>query len=545
MQTMGRSTEIPRSREKTRDRWLIRHSYRSALVWGLLALAFAWPAAGKPSQTQELAARVDALLAKKPLAKASVGVLVVRASDGATVYESGADRLLIPASNQKILTALASLDRFGPTHRFPTRIWSSSAPDVEGVVDSLIVEGGGDPTMNSEDWWRLAADLRREGLRGIRGDLRVDDTYFDAPGWHPSWGRISARAYHAPVGALTANYGSFFVSIWPGAGVGSQAHVDIDPPVDYLRMRNRAKTAAPSARPRLSVNRAQGRQTEGPPDEVVQIEGVIRLGDDGDRFPRSVLDPGLYAGSLLAYQLKANGVFLDGDVVRGAIGEESLELLLDRPGRSIAESVGLCLKYSNNSIAETLVKNLGAWEGAALDPQAAKKTLKLVKPTRQGDWVSGLRAMRAQLEGLGVHLEDARMIDGSGLSILNRVSPRALVQALEAGRSSFRIGAEFVASLPIAELDGTLERRLQGGAGRVRAKTGLLSDARVTALSGYADRGDGETLIFSILVNGHTGGSRGAMDAVDGIARVLLDAPIPAADSVSLKPAHPQMHGVH
>jgi D-alanyl-D-alanine carboxypeptidase/D-alanyl-D-alanine-endopeptidase (penicillin-binding protein 4) len=484
----------------------------------LFAAGFA-PAASGKSMTLE--ARLDALVSRAPLAKATVGILVVRASDGSTVYSRGADRLMIPASNQKILTALASLDRFGPSHRFSTKIWASAVPDAEGLVDELLVEGGGDPAMNSEDWWRLAADLRREGLRGVRGDLRIDDTRFDAPGWHPSWGRISARAYHAPVGALTANYGSFFVSIWPRNTVGELARVDIDPPVDYLRIRNRARTASRKTRPRLSVDRAQGRRTGGAEDEVVRVDGFVRIGDGVDRFPRSVLDPGLYAGSLLAYQLEANGIFVEGEVQRAPRGDENLELILDRPGRSVAEATALCLKYSNNSIAETLIKNLGAWAGASLDGE----------PGHQGGWVRGIRALRGRLGDLGLDLADANLVDGSGLSIQNRLTPRMLVDALTVGRSSFRMGAEFVASMPIAELDGTLEKRLPGGRGRIRAKTGLLSDASVTALSGYAERADGETLIFSILVNGHSGGSAAATDAVDRVALALLDAPIKLAAS--------------
>ena len=460
--------------------------------------------------------RLDRLLAQGPLAKATVGVLVVRASDGSTVYSRGADRLMIPASNQKILTTLASLDRFGPSHRFSTRVWATTEPDREGLVDALLVEGGGDPAMNSEDWWRLAADLRREGLRGVRGDIRIDDTRFDAPRWHPTWGQTSARAYHAPIGALTANYGSFFVSIRPRGVVGEPVLVDIDPPVDYLRIRNRAKTASRKTRPQLSVDRAQGQKSEGPADEVVRVDGVARIGDGVDRFPRSVLDPGLYAGSLLAYQLEANGIFVEGNVRRAPRGEESWVLILDRPGRSMAEAVSLCMKYSNNSIAETLVKNLGAWSGASLEGE----------PDHQGEWVGGIRAMREQLGALGIDLADARLVDGSGLSIQNRLTPRMLVDALAVGRSSFRMGAEFVASLPIAELDGTLEKRLKGGKGRIRAKTGLLSDASVTSLSGYVDRVDGETLIFSILVNGHGDRSSSAVDAVDRIASTLIDTPI-------------------
>jgi len=256
----------------------------------------------------------------------------------------------------------------------------------------------------------------------------------------------------------------------------------------------------------------------------VRVDGVARVGDGVGRFPRSVLDPGLYAGSLLAYQLEANGVAIDGDVVRAPRAGEALELILERPGRSVAEAVTLCMKYSNNSIAESLLKNLGAWAGSSLDEA----------PSRQGDWVGGVKALRAQLASLGVDLAQARLVDGSGLSIQNRLTPRMLVQALEAGYRSFRIGPEFVASMPIARFDGTLEKRIEGAAGRIRAKTGLLSDAAVTSLSGFAEHADGETLIFSILVNGHGGPGGAAMKAVDRIALALLEAPLPAPAAMRL-----------
>ena len=218
----------------------------------------------------------------------------------------------------------------------------------------------------------------------------------------------------------------------------------------------------------------------------MRVEGVTRQGDAADLIPRSVLDPGLYAGSLLALQLDANGIFLDGGVRRDARGDDAT-LVLDWPGRPLAEIVQLCMKYSNNSIAESLVKNLGAYAGSAPGAPA----------TRQGSWVDGIRALREELAQLGVDLGDAHLVDGSGLSIQNRVTPRVFVEALRAGHRSFAVGPEFVASMPIAERDGTLEKRLRGGDGRIRAKTGLLADASVTSLSGFAERagrGDADLL---------------------------------------------------
>lgn len=492
---------------------------RCALVLAMLVYLTGAP----PTAAESLPARIDRLLAKVALAQASVGVLVVRADDGAVVHARGADQLFIPASNQKILTVLASLERFGPSHRFVTRVWAPEPVDGEGLVRELVVEGGGDPAMGSEDWWRVAADLRHAGLRGVQGDLRVDDRLFAGPAWHPSWGDLTARAYHAPIGALTANFGAFAVSVWPRAAAGSTARVAVDPPVDYLRLRNLARTVPRRGHPELVVDRVAGASSEGLAEEIVRVEGRVRRGDPGDLFPRSVLDPGLYAGSLLLHQLRANGVGIEGVVRRAPREGDDFVLILERPGRSLAEIARLCLKQSSNAVAETLVKDLGAWAG--VDEAGA--------PSASGDWAGGIRALRDMLEALGLDLANAHLVDGSGLSIQNRLSPRMLVEALALASRSFRAGPELVAALPIGGEDGTLERRLAGTDGRIRAKTGLLSDAGVTALSGYAERPDGVRLIFSILVNGRGGGTEAAMEAVDALARALLEAELPA------RPAEP------
>lgn len=504
--------------------WICARAGIERASWFFALLALAWAV---PSVPAELEDRLDRLIAGRALSNASVGILVERARDGAVLYARGADQLLIPASNQKILTVLASLDRFGSAHRFTTRIWAPLPIDGEGDVRELVVEGGGDPAISSEDWWRLAADLRGEGLRGVRGDLRVEDDLFEGPSWHPSWGDVSARAYHAPIGALTANFGSYFVSVWPRAAVGSQARVAVDPPVGYLRLRNRARTGPRRAHPSLVVDRIAGSASEGVAEEIVRVEGTVRRGDPGDVVSLGVLDPGLYAGSLLLHQLRANGVEVEGVVRRAPRGGEDFALVLERPGRSLAELARICLKQSSNAVAETLVKNLGAWDGVAIGE----------RPVKKGEWAAGMRVLRQRLEGLGLSIAEARLVDGSGLSLQNRVSPRMLVRALSVARDSLRIGPEFIAALPIAYRDGTLERRLEAAAGRIRAKTGLLSDAGVTALSGYVDRPDGETLIFSILVNGKGGGTEAGIEAVDRIAEALVEAPLPQPPESGSQPS--------
>ena len=485
---------------------MTRYGSRALLLFLLvLATRVGGPADAASSDAgvaDRVAAReraLDRARQRAGLAGARTSIFVGRARDGAVVYAHDADLPLIPASNMKILTAMAALDRFGPAHRFETRLHTPAPPDAEGRVDALVVIGGGDPVTNNEDWWRVASQLRAEGLRRVEGDVVVDDAAFDAVRAHPDWGRVSSRAYHAPITALTANYGAYFVRVTAGPSPGAPVRVDLDPPIDFFVLDNRAKTGPRGIRPSLVVDRGRAARGEG-----VSVRGRIGAGAEPDVFPRSVADPALYAGAVLKMQLEAVGIEVTGRVRRGRVEEASHELLVF-DGRPLAEIVELFMKYSNNAIAESLVKSMG--RDATGEP---------------GSWPSGLAAMEQSLDKMGVLGPGTVMVDGSGLSTRNRVSARTLHQALAVSRASFAFGPELLASLPLAEADGTLEKRAAGLRGRVRAKTGLLSDARVTSLSGYAELPDGELVLFAVIVNGFGKGSRAAMDGVDAFVAEML-----------------------
>jgi D-alanyl-D-alanine carboxypeptidase/D-alanyl-D-alanine-endopeptidase (penicillin-binding protein 4) len=438
----------------------------------------------------------------RALRGARVSALVELDRDGSVLFERTSKRKLTPASNAKILTAIAALSTFGPTFRFETAIRSDAPPDAEGAVGTLAVRGAGDPVLNSEDWWLLAARLYHEGLRRVRGDLVLDDGAFDRKRWHRGWGRTSARAYHAPVGALNANYGAFEVTVTPGARPEQPVRVAVSPPIPYLEVSNGATTGSAGSRNTLVVDRRAR-----PGGETVVVRGRVAAGGKPRTYYRSVLDPTGYAGAVLRMQLEAVGIQVDGAVVRGEAKDYPYELL-DFEGRPLSEIVRLFVKYSNNTVAETLVKALGARRGAV------------------GTWDNGVPEVERALARIGVDASGISLSDGSGLSYDNRVSPRALVDALRAARRSFEFGPEFVSALPIAAADGTLKERAEGADGQVRAKTGLLNE--VTGLSGFARLHDGRLAVFSVLANGYRSGDEAAMDALDGFVAQLV-APIAEA----------------
>lgn len=472
----------------------------SALLAGLaLACAPAGRAAAPPRAAagEPQDAALEAALAVPSLRGAQIAALVVNADDGGLRFERDPDRPLVPASNLKLLTAVAALATFGPSYRFVTRVLADTPPDDVGEVGTLYVRGAGDPALASEDWWRLAADLHRAGVRGARRVV-VDDSAFDRERWHPSWGAVSSRAYFAPIGALEANYGAFLVDVRPGAREGDPARVSVDPPVAYLKLVNHATTGPAGSAFEVQVERSRG---DG--EEPVLVSGRVPLGSVVQSFRRSVLDPTAYAAAVLEMALEANGIRVAEPALTGSVPAGAVDLLAFE-GRSLGEIVRLMLKYSSNPIAETLTKALSAARGE--DPAG---------------WVSGVAASRAALVRLGVEIDGLEMVDGSGLSYENRVSPRTLVSALGVARRSFAFGPELLVALPIAGSDGTLRDRAEEVRGEVRAKSGLLT--RVVALSGEARTRAGVDLVFSILVNGYRCSDEEAMRALDGFATALVE----------------------
>lgn len=469
-------------------------------------------------------AGLESALAARGFRGASLSVLVVERGSGALRFSRSPSRALVPASAQKLLVALAALDAFGPAHRFITQVRAPAPPDANGRVAALFVRGGGDASLTSEQWWRLAADLRALGVSHIEGDVLLDDSHFDGERWLPDWQPVSARAYHAPVGALSANYGAFRVVAAPGPAPGAPAVVRVDPPIPYLRVENAARTVRRGARSGVTVSRRAGAGFER-----VMVGGSVALGDEPKQVWRSVGNPLGYAGAVLRWQLEANGIRVAGRVRRGA-APASAALLLDFEGFPLRRSVELALKYSNNMMTEALLKSLavaGA-PGEAAGAQGASGNARGNVPGAQGNWEQGLRALRARLMALGVPLEGARLRDGSGLSRKNRVSAQTLVAVLRAADARFGIGPELLAALPMAASDGTLRERALAASQRLRAKTGSLEG--VSALAGFAriapgaGESGGRDVVFAILANGFRNGDLEAARAMDRFAEALAGA---------------------
>jgi D-alanyl-D-alanine carboxypeptidase/D-alanyl-D-alanine-endopeptidase (penicillin-binding protein 4) len=451
------------------------------------------PAAAENGE-KALAKKID-LIRRRFALKRAIGVVVKSLDTGEVLYSHNPDTRFIPASGMKLITMGASLHYLGPSYQFETR-FLSDGPIVEGVVaGNLYVYGSGDPSLTRHEMEFIAQSLAKAGLREVRGDIVLDDGFFDDQLRGPaSYGDILKEGL--PIqSALSYNFNLVELRARPSLA-GSQAEL-LDEGYGYFDVLNRVTTAA-RGRPWLRVQKLKA-------DRVV-VRGRVIQGDEEESVGAFVApDPTAYFASALVGKLREKGILVSGLPVKGRIEGRSLETLyVHRSGR-LVEVLGALGKYSNNFSAEQMLKTLGAHRFGP-----------------PGSFESGSRAVSEYLIGLGFAKDDFRVADGSGLSYDNYLSPAILVKVLEDLYGAPELRTEFVCSLALAGVDGTLRHRFlnEDHLGRIMAKTGSL--AGVSSLSGLAQSRSSGLLVFSVLTNGI--GKQYRADFVeDEIARTLLD----------------------
>ena len=469
--------------------------------WSVLLLAIAC-SASLPVHSDAAAPEtaLQKLLSRPALRGARVGIAVMDLESGEHVLMHSAHQLMVPASTQKLIVASAALARWGPAHRFSTPVRVQGELDSEGVLKgTLWIEGRGDPSLTSESLWKLAEEIRLHGVKRVQGGIGIDASYFDGRPFHPDWEPLSQRAYHAPTSAFAVNYSSFRIDVSPASEIGKPVRVTVAPFTSYLRVHADALTVAKGNRLEFALERL--------PDgtgERVRVQGSLALGAEPKTYWRRVDQPELYAATLLRAQLETQGVRVSGLARLGRVPPEADELF-QFESEPLGPIVWKLNKFSNNFIAEQVTKLLGAEVHGA-----------------PGTWEKGTAVLRSHLRALGFDDRRAVVADGSGLSARNRLSAAMLTEVARQAALRFESGAEFVASLPLGGLDGTLEDRMNSTGPPVRGKTGHLR--YVTSLSGFVPRG-ARRLVFSILVNGARGNQLDMDAAIDAFVAELADSP--------------------
>ena len=415
------------------------------------------------------------------------GIDVRSLSSGEPLFQLDAGKLMMPASNMKILTLAAAADILGWEYRYTTTLESSATVDGGILRGDLIVRGTGDPTINSRDdraahvideW---AAALSAAGIREIDGRVIGDDQAFDDEGLGAGWAWDYLQyGYAAPVGALQFNEDTAQLTVGPGASAGDPAIVQLEPGAGLIVV-NRARTAAAGSEITIDYRRRIDRP-------VLEVTGTIAAGAAAVTRGVAVVNPTLFFAESLKNALAARGIPVTG----GAADFDDVAPELDpSPRRTIVASTSaplreiatVLMKVSQNLYAETLLKTVGAARGGL------------------GTVAAGQEAVRERLRAWGVPDDGYVYVDGSGLSRYNYVAASTITTVLAHEYGDPQQRDAFIATLPIAGKDGTISTRMRRtrAEGNAVAKTGSISNVR--SLSGFVRTRDGEMLAFSILAN--------------------------------------------
>ncbi|MEB0139400.1 MULTISPECIES: D-alanyl-D-alanine carboxypeptidase/D-alanyl-D-alanine-endopeptidase [unclassified Undibacterium] len=460
-----------------------------ACIFALTLSASSLAAAALP------AAMLD-ILNQQNVPPSSVAVVVMRPGATALISQN-ATLSMSPASTMKLVTSLVALEQLGPAFRWKTRILADAAPQKEILKGNLYLRGGGDPNLTAENFASMLRALRAQGIRKISGDVILDRSYFSpqrADLNAPQFDQNPNAYYNVIPDALLINSNISAITLSSGS---DKIDARMQTPLDKIQFDNH-----------LHFNDKPCSTWESelqPAVADLQRKEQIAISLSGG-FPRhcqvtaylNLIDRNQYIAHLLRGLWTEMGGSWQGRV-RDGITPDQAVLLHERISDSLADTVRIINKSSDNAMARMVYLTLGAESLSKISTDSAAEAALRIRA-----WFAA-----HQIDATGLVLDN-----GSGLSRSERISATQLAALLGVAADS-DWSAEFVSSLPIVALDGTMRKRLTGSAAaqRGRIKTGTLKDS--TAIAGYVRDQDNQTWVVVAFINHDKAmAARAALDAL-------------------------------
>jgi len=454
------------------------------VLMGLLCLSVA------DAGETELPAGVRSVLKVRDLPADSLSIYIEDVETGETILQWLDDEPRNPASTIKLLTTLVALDVLGPAYRWKTDVFTRGELTGDTLDGDLVLKGYGDPFLVTERVWQLLRNIRRAGIREITGDLLIDDSYFDVGDYDPAaFDRQPLRAYNVAPNALLMNFKVVRYWFEPDP-VTDAVSVVVDPPLDNLEVENRLG---------LRQGRCRGYQrgititSNGPVDKVT-FSGQFPDGCKRYAMDRAALSHNEFVYGLFKTLWRESGGAFDGGW-RNVVIEPDAEPLLSFESLPLADVIARVNKHSNNVMARQLLYTLAAAVNGNSGTEAGGR--KVI-----ADWLT-----ENKLESCALAIEN-----GAGLSRHARISAADFGSLLRfAWRQPYM--PEYVASMALTGLDGTLSRRFGATplVGQAHLKTGSMD--HVTAIAGYVQARSGRRFAVVALQN-HTDVHRGPGEEV-------------------------------
>lgn len=444
----------------------------AGLLRGLAVLLVA--AAAQPAFA-ELPPAVAAALdtARIPAEAVSAWVQPVDGSPPALAHNAA--RPMNPASTMKLVTAFAAFSQLGPAYTWHTRVARAGEVRNGRLEGELFLIGGADPMLDEDRVRRLLRKVRGLGVQHIAGGIVLDASALALPPHDPALfdGR-PLRPYNSGPYGLLMHYNTLQLALFP-AETGGPVTVVAEPPLAGLALENRLVGGSGACEPWQ-----RGLEAVLSPAGGLVLSGSLPVACGVRNWSAAPLAPPAYAAALVGAVWGELGGTA-GNAVREAVTPGSATILLDEESRPLADVIRDMNKWSSNVIARQLLATLGM--------------------NQPGDAVqAGAAAAQRALAEAGIDTSGLVIENGAGLSRLERVRADTLAATLLAAWQRPWM-PEYIAALPVAGVDGTARRRLNGSPanGYAHLKTGTLEGVR--AMAGYVTDARGQHHIVVMMVN--------------------------------------------
>jgi D-alanyl-D-alanine carboxypeptidase/D-alanyl-D-alanine-endopeptidase (penicillin-binding protein 4) len=416
----------------------------------------------------------------------------VRDSSGRVLQNLNGDKLIRPASNLKIVTSGALLERLGPQYRFETTLYGRGRQTDSTWVGDIIVKGSGDPSISGifsngdklflfEKWTTM---LFNAGIKVIDGNLIGFDGLFDDVPYPKGWEWDDLTYYYAPeISALSFNSNVVDLEVSATGRIGSRPRIEWSPfNTPFVEFINEQTITPAGTRFNESYRRELGTNT-------IILRSTLPQGYY-ETEPLTVTAPSLYFMDTFYRYMElrgmeiSGGIFIDSDYYSWS--ERGLQRLHTHLSEPLYKMIEHLNKESDNFFTEMLVKKLGSNVYNV-----------------QGTTELGLQVVKEFMSGMGFDTTAVRLRDGSGMAPATLLNAGDLNQYLVNVQQKAFFPHLF-SSLAVGGVSGTLSHRFRGSriSENFYGKTGFVSGVR--ALSGYLDTETGNRLVVSIITNNYT-----------------------------------------
>ncbi len=472
----------------------------SSIIFGALILAISSSAQG--ANLDILPKKVQSIFKKHNLPHNSLSLYFKEIGAQQPLLVLHEDFPRNPASSIKIITTYAALELLSPAYTWQTNFYLDGTLSNGTLDGNLIMRGGGDPFLVKEAFWHILFTLQAKGLKHIKGDFLIDDEEFEDETGSPSnFDKRPYRVYNVFPDAALVNFQAHQFHFAPQKNV---LHIYADPPAATMKINNKVKLS--KGRCRGKYKKIKHRVSKQGQDVVVTFSGNYPRSCGHQQLLRTMIQNDQYIYGVFKSLWEGMGGTISGKLGKTKINEEKpFYVATSKP---LGEIVAHINKYSNNVMARQLLLTIG------------KEKLKSEDQEGKGSKILGRQAIQEWLLSVDIPAPELVLDNGSGLSRKTRVSAATMGKLLEhAYFSSYQ--PEFMASLPMLGIDGTLRKRLKGSipAGKIRMKTGFLNGVR--AMAGYV-RSQSDKNYVVVMLQNHPGIQNGVGTQIqDGVLKWL------------------------